>query len=89
MGFNTVVQHRIDDDVTLVVMVNSDIKSGECPDGAPVTVDGRTTGPCDDPAVHIANALAAALGHPLVPGDDATADGTPSGGDATPTTLAG
>ena len=67
MGFNTVVQHRIDDDITLVVMVNSDIKSGECPEDAPVAVDGRTTGPCDDPAVHIANALAAALGHPLVP----------------------
>jgi D-alanyl-D-alanine carboxypeptidase len=67
MGFNTAVQHRIDDDITLVVMVNSDIKSGECPEDAPVAVDGRTTGPCDDPAVHIANALAAALGHPLVP----------------------
>jgi D-alanyl-D-alanine carboxypeptidase len=78
MGFNTVVQHRIEDDITLVVMVNSDIKSGDCPKGAPVTVSGRTTGPCEDPAVHIANALAAALGHPLVAGENAAPEGSAS-----------
>jgi D-alanyl-D-alanine carboxypeptidase len=89
MGFNTVVQHRLDDDITLVVMVNSDIKSGECPEGAPVTVDGRTTGPCDDPAVHIANALAAALGHPLVPGEDAAGDGSASENTAGSTVASG
>ncbi len=66
-GFNTVVQHELAEDITLVVMVNSDIKSGECPPDAPTTPGGRTTGPCDDPAVHIANALAEALGFPLVP----------------------
>jgi D-alanyl-D-alanine carboxypeptidase len=65
-GYNTVVQHRPETDTTLVVMVNSDIKSGQCPEGAPVTVDGRTTGPCSDPAVYIADALAAAIGQPLV-----------------------
>lgn len=65
-GFNTVVQYRPSTDTTLVVMVNSDIKSGDCPAGAPVTPGGRTSGACADPAVHIANALADALGQPLV-----------------------
>ncbi len=71
-GYNTVVQHHLAEDITLVVMVNSDIKSGDCPPGSPITVGGRTTGPCEDPAVHIANTLAAAIGFPLVPGEDAT-----------------
>lgn len=87
MGFNTVVQHHLADDITLVVMVNSDIKSGECPDGAPITVGGRTTGPCDDPAVHIANALAATLGHPLEPGENAPAPSIPTE-DTSQTTVA-
>lgn len=66
-GYNTVIQHNLTEDMTLVVMVNSDIKSGDCPPEAPTTPGGRTTGPCEDPAVHIANTLADALGFPLVP----------------------
>ncbi|MDR7186781.1 D-alanyl-D-alanine carboxypeptidase [Microbacterium trichothecenolyticum] len=66
MGYNTVVQHHAESGTTLIVMVDSDIKSGECPADAPTTPGGRTTGPCEDPAVHIANALADAAGHPLV-----------------------
>ncbi|WP_214466464.1 serine hydrolase domain-containing protein [Microbacterium flavescens] len=69
-GFNTVVQHHAESGTTLVVMVDSDIKSGECPAEAPTTPGARTTGPCEDPAVHIANALAAATGHPLVESGD-------------------
>ena len=69
-GYNTVVQHHAASGTTLVVMVDSDIKSGECPDDAPTTPGGRTTGPCEDPAVHIANALADAAGHPLVESAD-------------------
>jgi D-alanyl-D-alanine carboxypeptidase len=65
-GYNTVVQHHAESGTTLVVMVDSDIKSGECPADAPTTQGGRTTGPCEDPAVTIANALADAVGHPLV-----------------------
>lgn len=65
-GYNTVVQHHPETDTTLVVMVDSDIKSGECPEGSPTTPGGRTTGPCSDPAVFIADALAAAIGTPLV-----------------------
>ena len=87
MGFNTVVQHHIDDDITLIVMVNSDIKSGECPADAPTAVGGRTTGPCEDPAVHIANALAGALGHPLEPGEGTAGQSTPAQG-TTATTVA-
>ncbi|MFB7893520.1 serine hydrolase domain-containing protein [Microbacterium sp. NPDC056044] len=67
-GYNTVVQHHAESGTTLIVMVDSDIKSGECPAGAPTTPGGRTTGPCEDPAVYIANALADAVGHPLVAG---------------------
>ncbi len=70
MGYNTVVQHHADSGTTLIVMADSDIKSGECPDGAPITPGGRTTGPCEDPAVYIANALADAAGHPLVESGD-------------------
>ncbi|WP_350347659.1 serine hydrolase domain-containing protein [Agromyces sp. G08B096] len=70
-GYNTVVQHHPESGTTLVVMANSDIKSGECPPGAPTTPGGRTTGPCSDPAVYLADALAAALGLPLVRPQDA------------------
>lgn len=77
-GFNTVVQHHLDENITIVVMVNSDIKSGECPADAPTTPGGRTTGPCEDPAVHIANALTAAIGYPLVQADAAPPATTPA-----------
>ena len=69
-GYNTVLQHHLDEDITIVVMVNSDIKSGDCPADAPTVEGGRTDGPCEDPAVHIANTLTAALGFPLVEPDD-------------------
>ncbi|WP_426320654.1 hypothetical protein [Microbacterium sp. E-13] len=64
------MQHHAESGTTLVVVVDSDIKSGECPDGAPTAPGGRTTGPCEDPAVHIADALADAAGHPLVESGD-------------------
>ena len=67
-GYNTVVQHHAGTGTTLVVMVDSDIKSGECPDGAPTTPGGRTSGPCDDPAVSLADALAEASGLLLTEG---------------------
>ncbi|MDQ0822436.1 hypothetical protein QFZ79_000173 [Arthrobacter sp. V4I6] len=52
---------------------NSDIKLGECPADAATVADGRTDGPCEDPAVHVANALSAALGYPLAEAAPATA----------------
>ncbi len=77
-GFNTVVQHHLEEGITIVVMVNSDIKAGsDCPEDAPVLPDGKREGPCEDPAVHIANTLTAALGYPLAPpADDAEATTT-------------
>lgn len=65
-GFNTVLQRHPDKGFTLVVMANSDIKSGECPPGSPVLPNGITEGPCNDPAVHVANQISVALGVPLV-----------------------
>jgi D-alanyl-D-alanine carboxypeptidase len=71
-GYNTAMQHHLDEGITVIVMVNSDIRSGDCPADAPTVEGGRTDGPCEDPAVHVANALTAALGHPLV------VEGTPT-----------
>jgi D-alanyl-D-alanine carboxypeptidase len=65
-GFNTVLQHHLESGTTLIVMANSDIKSGECPEGAGTVPGGRTTGTCSDPAVFIGNALADVVGHPNV-----------------------
>ncbi|WP_127792568.1 serine hydrolase [Agromyces sp. LHK192] len=67
-GFNTVLQHHLESGTTLIVMTDSDIKSGECPEGSEVLPDGRTTGECTEPAVHIGHALAEVVGHPLVEG---------------------
>jgi len=70
-GFNTFMYHQADADITVVVMVNSDIKSGACTggDAANTVPGGRATGPCLDPAVHIADLVTAALGYPGNPGD--------------------
>lgn len=70
-GFNTFMYHHVDQDLTVVVLVNSDIKAGGCTgDAEALTVPGGpTTGPCIDPAVHLADLITAALGHPGNPGD--------------------
>jgi D-alanyl-D-alanine carboxypeptidase len=70
-GFNSFMYHHRDQDLTVVVLVNSDIKSGACTgdDAALTTPGGRTTGPCLDPAVHLADLVTAALGYPGNPGD--------------------
>ncbi|WP_207904498.1 serine hydrolase domain-containing protein [Agromyces fucosus] len=67
-GFNTVLQHHLESGTTLIVMANSDIKSGECPESVGTVEGGRTTGVCSDPAVFIGNALAEVMGHPIVEG---------------------
>ncbi|MEF3402259.1 serine hydrolase domain-containing protein [Agromyces sp. CCNWLW203] len=67
-GFNTVLQHHLESGTTLIVMANSDIKSGECPESVGTIAGGRTAGACSDPAVFIGNALADVVGHPLVEG---------------------
>lgn len=75
-GFNTYVQHYEPEGITLVVMVNSDISSGQCSSDTPTVPGGRTTGECDSPASHIGIALAEALGYPLAPPTASTANGT-------------
>ncbi|MEO1055581.1 MAG: serine hydrolase domain-containing protein [Actinomycetota bacterium] len=64
-GFNTFMQHHLDSGITVIVMTNSDIRSGECPPDLGVLPDGRTTGPCKDPAIFIGDALTAAMGLPF------------------------
>jgi D-alanyl-D-alanine carboxypeptidase len=64
-GYNTVVQRQRDAGITLVVMADSDIKAGDCTPDKPALPTGPKAGPCDDPAVHIANAISDALGLPL------------------------
>jgi D-alanyl-D-alanine carboxypeptidase len=87
-GFNTVLQHHLDDGITVIVLANSDIKAGDCPADAPALADGPKDGPCDDPAVHLANALTAALGVPLVVEAEAPGD-TDEGTGATTDDTAG
>lgn len=77
-GFNTMLQHHLAEDITIVVMLNSDIISGECPPEAPTLPAGRTDGPCQSGASYLAEALAAALGHPLA-ADDEPATGSTIG----------
>ncbi|KAI9022471.1 beta-lactamase/transpeptidase-like protein [Hyaloraphidium curvatum] len=64
-GFNTVLQRHRERATTIMVMANSDIAAGECPPGVPVLPDGPRVGKCDNPAVHVAGAIAEALGLPL------------------------
>jgi D-alanyl-D-alanine carboxypeptidase len=79
-GFNTFMYHQLAQDLTVVVMVNSDIKSGGCAGGdvaSTMAEGGRTTGPCIDPAVHVADFVTAALGYPGNPGDLGPATASP------------
>jgi hypothetical protein len=51
-------------DATMVVEVNSDISSGDCPEEVPTMTDGPQDVPCAPPADRIFRALAEALGKP-------------------------
>jgi D-alanyl-D-alanine carboxypeptidase len=65
-GFNTAVYYHPGLDATVVVEVNSDIPSGNCPEDKPTMTDAPQDDiPCADPAVRIFGALAEALGQPL------------------------
>ncbi len=65
-GFNTAVYYSPDLDATVVVEVNSDIASGDCPADKPTMTDAPHADiPCADPAVRVFEALAEALGQPL------------------------
>ena len=67
-GFNTAVYYHPELDATVVVEVNSDIPSGDCPPDNPTMTDAPQENiPCADPAVRIFGALAEALGQPFGP----------------------
>ena len=65
-GYNTAVYYSPELDATVVVEVNSDIPSGDCPEDRPTMTDSTHEDiPCADPAVRIFGGLAEALGQPL------------------------
>jgi CubicO group peptidase (beta-lactamase class C family) len=67
-GFNTAVYYHPELDATVVVEVNSDIPSDDCPPDRPTMTDAPQENiPCADPAVRIFGALAEALGQPFGP----------------------
>jgi D-alanyl-D-alanine carboxypeptidase len=63
-GFTTTVYYHPALDATMVVEVNSDISSGDCPADQPTMTDGPKGIPCEDPADRIFGGLAKALGEP-------------------------
>ena len=63
-GYNTALYYNREIDAVLVVEVNSDIFSGDCPEDRPTMKDGAQNIPCDVPASRIFKALAEALGKP-------------------------
>jgi D-alanyl-D-alanine carboxypeptidase len=63
-GYNTALYYNPDLDAVVAVEVNSDISSGDCPEGRPTMKDGPQNIPCDVPAGRIFKALAEALGKP-------------------------
>lgn len=68
-GYNTYVQHYEPEGITLVVMVNGDIFSGaNCSPSQTTVPSNPGIGQCQSAASRIGEALAAALGHPLVEG---------------------
>ena len=63
-GYNTALYYNRELDAVLVVETDSDIFSGDCPEGRPTMKDGPQNIPCDVPASRIFRALAEALGKP-------------------------
>jgi D-alanyl-D-alanine carboxypeptidase len=65
-GYNTSVFYDTTSDTTVVVQVNSDIASGDCPESPVLTDDPRDT-ICSSPATRIFVSLSTALGHTFTP----------------------
>lgn len=65
-GYNTTVYYDTTTDTTVVVLVNSDIASGNCPESPVLAGDPRTL-PCSGPATRIFAELSTALGHTFTP----------------------
>jgi D-alanyl-D-alanine carboxypeptidase len=65
-GYNTSVFYDTTSDTTVVVLVNSDIPSGDCT-VSKMLPEGKTDEPCMDPATRVFAAVSVALGHPFTP----------------------
>jgi D-alanyl-D-alanine carboxypeptidase len=65
-GFNTSLFYDTTTDTSVVVMVNSDIPSGDCTESATLT-DNQTDVPCSAPATRVFVGLSEALGHKFTP----------------------
>ena len=64
-GYNTTLYYHTELHTTVVVEVNSDIASGDCPPDTPTMTDGPRDIPCSAPAVRIFGALTEELGKPF------------------------
>ena len=90
-GFNSFMYYNEANDLMVVVLVNSDISAGECTGGpkeANTVPGGPTSGPCLDPAVHLADLVTASLGYPGNPADVGASSTGTSPGSSTPGTAA-
>jgi hypothetical protein len=65
-GFNTSVYYDTTSDTSVVVLVNSDIASGNCPE-SPTLTDNPSELPCSAPATRIFVGLSKTLGHEFNP----------------------
>lgn len=65
-GYNTTLYYDTTTDSTVVVAVNSDINSGDCPESPTLTDDPRTA-VCSSPATRIFVAVSTAIGHAFTP----------------------
>ena len=65
-GYNTSVFYDTTSDTTVIVQVNSDISSGDCPE-SPTLIDDPRTEVCSAPATRMFVELSKALGHEFTP----------------------
>lgn len=65
-GYNTTVFHDTTSDTTVIVLANSDIASGDCPESPTLSDDPRDL-ICSSPATRIFVGLSKALGHAFQP----------------------
>jgi D-alanyl-D-alanine carboxypeptidase len=65
-GYNTTLFHDAANDMTVIVLANSDIPSGDCPESKTLP-DTDTSLPCMNPAVRIFVKVSEALGHTFTP----------------------
>jgi D-alanyl-D-alanine carboxypeptidase len=65
-GYNTTVYYDTTSDTTVIVQVNSDIASGDCPASPTLTDDPRSE-VCSSPATRMFVAVSGALGHEFTP----------------------